>query len=996
MVTPCRIELFGGLRVVRKSYQISKFQTQKTGAMVAMLAIEPGKKLSREHIATTLWREGEGRAIRNRLNQAVSSVRRQIHLPGDEAGLIIQANHNYVWFADGTVHTDLQEFDRLLEGGEPHLDRLQALELALDLYRGPVMDGYSEEWLLQHRLNYELKFSTVLRELITIKSQSGKWESALTNAERLVALDSLDDSAHVLLMQCQLATGRHRAVVKQFDLMKASLKSLGVEPSETAHELVQSALEPAPSIILPATEPMTPAPNADLVASGPAQPHLQMGRLPQFLNKLIGRDEMVQEIGDRFESGARLVTLSGMGGFGKTRLAVEVARKWNEKERYASFASLTDLTTTDGVFQAARSAFSTFSAEGNPLEEIRDLAAAQSEPLLILDNADGGEEVCKAIDTLLATIPDLRLLLTTRGPLEIEGELVIPVKPLECPSEKIEDDLIALANVPSVALFAARAQQVRSDFQITKRIAAPLAALSRRLEGIPLSIELAAGWARTLSPAAMVEQIDHRLDLLSTRRKDISDRHRSMRATIESSYVLLEEQLQDFFLRLCLLDGKLDLRDARGIVPDIAAGWALRILEERSFLFTSSNTDTGTFGILDTLRDFAHEKITPEAANSAKKAIVDYYHSIVRRLASGSATDTNFYAEIHRQYPNYIAAMRYAEEAGEHEKAICLAARLSGYWLVSERLQFAKETLSRLLNSANDVDSELIAVCKLRLAAVLWALNEHKASKKCIEETLSSIELKDVNSIVLEANHLLAVQAHQSGEYERALDLQRECVRMATELGDQQMVARCCLGVGNAMMELEDRAGCQEWYERSLGVARDLQDRGRISAALVNLGYMHLMSGEYDAARLVLEEAYRLASAAALSTHVANACVTLIRVERSCGNLPEALRWVSRFRNNNVQSGYLRRQSMLECAAIFALQGAHVHAAEAFGRVDGASYRAQSPVYSVENKEHSAIREEVRKFLGDETFSAAVAVGTSKTDQEIYGSLLNADTTLAG
>ncbi len=563
MNRPSTIELFGGLCVKQGDQTIARFRTQKTAVLLAYLACFLRRTHPREELVELLWPDTDIESGRTSLRTALASLRRQLEPPGTPENSVLVADRANVRLNPDVVSTDVAAFETALRAAkhtEDPAERTAHLTRAVERYRGPLLPGFYEDWALRERERLEQLFIGASRDLALALEQSGDFSRAIDYAHRAVTADPLSEEAHAYLIHLYAAAGQPAAAQRQYAELKRILhKELGEVPSPATQALVERLLQeprastlrstPTASQSQPLSPSMPTAPRAlslaPLEGIGSPQP-----RLPLQLTRFFGRKEEIARLEQIFGSGeTRLLTLTGPGGSGKTRLALEAARRLTETfEGRVYFAPLADITDPRLIAGTLLEALGVQpAAEVEPLAQVAGALAGRP-ALLILDNFEQvAEEGAQVVWTLLERVPTLACLVTSRHRLDIGGEREFPVPPLPVPSMPGAPE--RLATYPSVRLFVDRAQAARPDFQITRDNAATVAALCERLEGIPLAIELAAAWVGTLTVAQILARLEHRFDLLTSRRKDLSPRHRTLRAAIEWSYRLLPAELQRFFAR---------------------------------------------------------------------------------------------------------------------------------------------------------------------------------------------------------------------------------------------------------------------------------------------------------------------------------------------------------------------------------------------------------------------------------------------------------------
>ncbi|HEV2474176.1 MAG TPA: BTAD domain-containing putative transcriptional regulator, partial [Chthonomonadales bacterium] len=621
-----RISLFGQLRARRGETCVTHFATARTAALLGYLALFRRRGHTRENLAELLWPEAELDSGRASLRTALSSLRRI--LEPEETGQVILADRATIQLNPELVSSDVSDFERALraasKAGEA-AERVRLLSYAAGLFQGELLSGLYDEWILteRDRLN-ELHLNTLSR-LIHAWRDAGDLEKAIGVATRLVRLDPLKEEAHYELMRLYAAAGRPAAVARQFQELDRRLQAqLGQPASAYANSLLRSLQQSASQVESAGNvhSPSTQQESSSLSAS-PAR----AARLPSRLTRFFGRHEelarLEQLLAPSSGQSARLVTITGVGGAGKTRLAVEscalLARHFPER---IWFVPLADLRTSESVPQAISSAMR-LNADQSPLDRIID-ALAGSPALLALDNFEqllqksslepGHGAAAQTVADLLSAAPELSCLVTSRRPLEIEGERILPLQPL--PTPKLPGTPERLAEFASVQLFTDRAQAARPDFLVTPANAVAVAQLCRKLEGIPLAIELASAWVNTLSPAQILDRLANRFVLLVSKNQGVPERHRTLFNAIQSSYDLLAPQQQRFLNRCSVFAGGWSLEAAEAICGDPAGGenhavQMLMLLQNRSLIASEEVAAEMRYRLLEAVRDFAAGRLTP-------------------------------------------------------------------------------------------------------------------------------------------------------------------------------------------------------------------------------------------------------------------------------------------------------------------------------------------------------------------------------------------------
>ena len=714
----------------------------------------------REVLSTLLWPEHTPKAGRNSLNTALSSLRRQLEPPSVPAGSVIVTDYFSVWLNPDAVTTDVAGLEAALQSekqASSDEERTQWLITAVELYRGELLPGFYDEWIEQERTRLEEAYLQALDRLTACLRRMNDFDRALHYARRAVKADPLREGAHQILMRLYADAGQPAAALEQYRELERLLKeNLNSTPSAATRALAREISErerehsafalsseqlsvssnqkaegrrrgrlrptkeekqqvtlssPPPAVSRQSPAPILQFPLANHQPFTINHQPSTIGSLPLQFTRFFGREKEIARLRAMLLSDAtRLLTLTGPGGSGKTRLAIEVGETLrSEFSGGVWFVPLADIADPHLILGNVRDTLQLpRSAEVEPLDQVA-YALSRQPALLILDNVEhllgklGNWETEKfeeatfpnfpisqspqlIIRTLLERVPTLTCLVTSRQRLDIEGERAVSLSPLPTPTlqeysgvrvfQYSGNDLTTqtpehpntrtpeyLMSFSSVQLFVDRAQAVLSDFQITKRNAPTVAALCERLEGIPLAIELVATWAQTLTVGQMLSRLSRRFDLLVSRRKDLPERHRALWATVEWSYHLLSPELRQFFARLSVFRGGWTLEAAEAVCRDAgmqgyrdaslhpcipASLDALRQLCERSLVIAEDVDGEMHYRLLETLREFGAEQLTAETSPTP----------LLSKEGKGEV------AALSQQHANYFLSL--AEKAEPH------------------------------------------------------------------------------------------------------------------------------------------------------------------------------------------------------------------------------------------------------------------------------------------------------------------------------------------
>ncbi len=654
-----KIEMLGGLCVRKGDQVIERFPTRKSASLLVYLALFTGQSHPREVLMERLWPESEPGAARQNLRQALHFLRRLLESVSPSDGSLFLADNTSIRLNSKIVLTDVQQFIGMLQSAKcagTSGERLSFLQTAVESYRGELLAGYYDEWIFPERVHLEAAYIQALHQIITELEAIDEPLRAVEYALRLISADPYEEEAHCRVIRLYSDAGQSsRAVAQYRELERILNEAFGEQPSLSTQESVRAILQNQRSlksaralnvpssvidVSLPASVSIDGPPKLDNETQSVVALHL-----PTPLTQFFGRTDEIAALAERLsEPEMRLLTLTGIGGTGKTRLALEVvhqiAPNFENSVFFVPLAALNDarllLDTIAEVIPLSHE---------NALSKMEQIVKhlASKRTLLVLDTFEAVVvEGAATILSLLQQVPTLTFLVTSRSRLNIEGEYEFPVHPLPIP-ESIRDKrainnealLTSLEASAAVQLFIDRAQAVRPRFRITPQNAPDLAAVCILLEGIPLAIELAAARIRVLSLAQMREQLGHRLDFLVSRRRDLPARHRSLREAIAWSVRLLTPEQQALFRGLAVFPGGCLREMAHAVcrpwlAPNSTDWYAwidsgmplpegndsnemLHHLEElldRSLIYTEESPFGLRFRMLDSLREYARSQWT--------------------------------------------------------------------------------------------------------------------------------------------------------------------------------------------------------------------------------------------------------------------------------------------------------------------------------------------------------------------------------------------------
>jgi predicted ATPase len=627
-------------------------------------------------------------------------------------------------------------------------------------------------------------------------------------------------------------------------------------------------------------------PQATAAPDAPAPPLADAAaRLPAAPGPLIGRDvELADAQKLLLRNDVRLLTLLGAAGTGKTRLALELARRaaprFRDGARWVSLGATTDAAL---VLSAIGQAVGVGEAGTQPLPERVAAALAGRELLLVLDNMEHLPAAAPDVAALLAAAPGITLLATSRAPLRVRGERELPLAPLPTPAAG--DDEARLRAAPAVRLFAERARHVDPGFMLDDATLPVVAAICRRLDGLPLAIELAAVRVKLLTPEAMLARLDRRLPLLTGGARDLPARHRTLREAIAWSHDLLDDHERRVLRRLAVFAGGCDVGAAEAVCGDGDGDGdgdggpptldLLQALVDHSLVQRASGAaGEPRLTMLETIREYAAERLAADAREDAATRgrhlawCAAFAHDAEQKLVGRE--QAAWLERLELEHDNFRAALAWSLDAGRRADGLHLAVALRRLWEARGHLSEGRRWLDALLADDAALPPRL-RIRALYAAGVLAdAQADYDAAEASFRETLALNRAEDDRWGIANALNNVGVMALRRGDHDAAHALYEESVRLWRELGNDAAVALALNNLGNVERLRGDHAAARSVLEESLAMHRARGDGNGCALTLGLLGDVARDAGDSDDAR--------------------SRYLDSLRLFRDAGNLPQTAR----------------------------------------------------------------------------------------------------------
>lgn len=906
-----RVHLLGTFALVVGSRRIedSAWRLRKAKAVIKLLALAPGHRLHREQVLNALWPDLDPEAAGNNLRQTIHSARQTIHLASQESGAEAQiASRGPSLTLEPSPWVDVIEFEGTAAAALVTRD-LHACEEAVRLYAGELLpDDRYDEWAIERRVAVQQQYVALLLELALQYEARGDRAQAAAAFLNVIEAEPAHETAHVGLMRLYAASGRRHEAMERYRILRESMKrDLDAEPGEEARSIYDAIRSP--------------------------ESVLASKHLPAALTSFIGRERELRDLAALIAR-ERLVTIAGPAGFGKTRLALEVARRTQEFPHGVWWIDLAGLGDPQLVPQAVAAAVGTQDLR-SPVESlVAHLLSKRA--LLVLDNCEHVlDGAARFLGALLRACPDVHALATSRERLSVQGEALWQVPPMQVPAA--DTPLEEHAGHETVRLFVERARAVRSGFALTPDNARVIGELCRRLDGMPLGIELAAARVRHLTAEQILGRLHDRFRLLVGLERD--PRHRTLEGAIAWSYDLLTSAERLLFSRVSVFPGSYSLEAAEAIcggdgLQDADVLHLLADLIDKSLVTTEE--DRGgriRYRLLETLREYGRRRLDESGETERMQgALAHYCLALVERVTPllVGPQHARWLDLLEEEIDTLRAAMAWATE---HDRGLGLriAAGLERLWEVRGYNAEGRDWLARLLEGNQQVpDIRAMALALNTAGRLAIRQGQYAEARARLEESLrlwrsvgEEFETAmPLNNLGLNAWHQGALDEAQDF-YEQALTLRRkeksqpwiavalsglgliardqgdhrtaiarfsEALRIFTELDERFGMAMVLVNLADTAQGHGDMLSACGYAEQSAALSREVGNRLSLCHALFVLANGRLSLGHADEARALYQESLTLARELGDQRGVALALTGLGDVARVQGDYPSASR----------------------------------------------------------------------------------------------------------
>ena len=993
-----RVWLLGGFRVNVGSRTVSQdaWRLRKAASLVKLLALTPGHRLHREQAMDHLWPDSGRKAASNSLRSTLHTARKVLG-PAMGSRYLASEDESLVLCPEGDLSVDVDAFEQAAATArgakEPATYRA-----ALDLYEGDLLpENRYEEWTEDRREELRQLYLALLVELAGLHEKRDEHGLAIEALRKATAKESTLEEAHVALIRLHAISGRPERALAQYERLRDVLsRGLGTQPAASSRRLRDE--------IAAGNLPMTPS-----VRSSQEDEPIGAGKhnLPAPRTSFVGREREMVEV-KRILAMTRLLTLTGAGGSGKTRLALEVARDLvSIYPDGAWLVTLAELSEGDLVARAVATALQVPERPGQPLTDTLVEALEAKELLLVLDNCEHlVEAAARLVDTLLDSCPHLAVLATSREPLGISGEVNWSVPLLSLPAKADEKSngeatIEGLMLSEAVRLFLDRARLRLPDFQLTQQNAGAVAMVCRKLGGIPLAIELATARMGTLAVEQVAQRLEVSLDILGSANRTAAPRQQTLRATIDWSYELLAEVEQKLFERFSVFAGGWTLEAAEAVCSDgvVEQGDVLDLLGglvDKSLVVAGAATSGAIrYRMLEPIRQYAWEKLEQ---NGETDEVRDRHAAFFLALAERAEPElarprqSAWLERLEGEHDNLREALSWDLGHEEGEQALRLGAALWRFWHVRGYLSEGISWMERVLAEGEPAASPVRVKALEGMGWLTQYQGDAERARATYEGMLRlSRELGDKGNIATALNSLGTV-AVQQGDNERARTLLQENLEVIEELEEgspatklKRFHASNLLGY-LAINEDGDYARAMALLQESLALARETGDTYLVGTTLANLGHPALLHGDYEKAKLLSEEALELAHELG-SSGVEFACTALLNLglaelslgehERAMGSFREALQMCQ-----DIGRKLQVIENLEGMAGLAEALGEATKAAHLWGAAQGSREVIGISLTLGETALHEPYLASARSRLGEKAWEEALAEGRAMSLEE--------------
>ena len=852
-----RIQLLGEFYLVYGELPVTQIDSPRLQSLLAYLVLHRTTPQSRQHLAFLFWPDSTEAQARNNLRQSLHLLKHAL----PDADHFLQSDVQSVqWLPAAPFTLDVAEFEEVLRLTES----VTALQRAVGLYHGELLPGCYDEWILPERERLQQQFIETLERLIRLLENQHDYRSAIQSAERLLRSDPLREEAYQQLIHLHALSGNRTGALRVYQTCVTVLKrELDVEPSpetQAAYEKSQktevSSARPRPS------------------------PRPRTNNLPTYLTSFIGRRDELERLKQLFSlqdvatSRTRLVTLTGAGGCGKTRLAIELAALLIETfPDGVWFVDLAPLTNPTLITQTIAAALDVQEQSGRVLLDTLSDYLQSKQMLLILDNCEHLVAACaQVVQSLLHACPHLRVMATSSEKLNVMGELAWPVSSLSLPD--VNDQTPGLASrSDAVHLFVERACSVLPTFTLNADNAAAIVQICQHLAGIPLAIELAAARVAMLTPTQIATRLNNASQLLARSGYTTRPHHQTLRATLDWSYELLSRKECILFHRLAVFAGAFTLEAVEQVCADqIGHGDLLhaeildlfsRLIDKSLVMVMEWKPDQMRYRLLEPTWQYANEKLIESGESERLRSRhLEFFLNLAEEAEPhfSHTEQVMWFNRLMADHDNLMLALDGSLKQGELISALRLTGALWYFWLARG---YYTEGIRRLMQALSLTKGAAPSSARAKAlwaagAICLWSEGDWSRARPFLEEAIAvSRELGD-KTILAGSLSTLGATAISQGDYTGARLFLTESLVLLRESNDKHAIGWSLTYLGDLSHAEHDDEQAQRLYAESIDHFRAIGDINSAGYPIRRLGVIALNRGDYRQASELFKESLAL------------------------------------------------------------------------------------------------------------------------------------------
>lgn len=844
--TTLTVKLFGEFRVWvdGSEVQVAAWKRRSATTVVKLLALAPSHRVPRDQLMELLWPDLEPGQAMNNLYQALHAARQAL---GADA---VMLRDQLVQFGPHiSLKVDVQDFEEAIREARAQANP-SAYRRALGLYRdNPLADDPYESWAIEKREELQELLARAALALADVDDGADDYAALVSALRTTISNDPFNEIAHRALISTLARIGQRNQALRHYEALQQLLaEELGIEPETETQELVSQIR--SGQFVRPQSEAQLPR------VAGPSRTNL-----PESVNRFIGREREGAEV-RRLLGTSRLLTLTGPGGCGKTRLAIEVARTlttdFPDGVWLIEMASLSD---PELIPQEIATAIGIREVAGQSVMHLLASWLRGRKTLLVLDNCEHLIDAsARVVEALLRAGAGVRVLATSREPLRIGSESTWIVPSLSLPDPAKQHDLGSLSEYEAVQFFVERARQVAAGFSLTADNAADVAELCFHLDGIPLALELAAARVRAMTARQIVDRLDDRFRLLTDGSRAALSRQQTLQAALDWSYDLLGQQEQVLFGRLSVFSGGFTLDAAESVCSvDLLAPTEildlLTALVDRSLVIAGNEKGEIRYRLLETMRQYARNRLVEiEEERQVADAHAEYFASLG---ALGSqeirgASQRAWLDRLETEHDNVRAALDCFQERDDPDalnQGLLLAGQMHWFWHLKGHFSEGRARLEQMIGASRDQTSPGCATALTGLGDLALAIGDHGTGRTALERSVALWRTFDDPSGLALALIWLGWAELFHGRIPAAQASHREGLALFSELDNRWGIAMANLGLGFDAAESNNLEEANAAYEQAMSIFQEIGDDWGITTTLQQIAHLTYRAGDFTSAR---------------------------------------------------------------------------------------------------------------------------------------------------